>query len=144
MKTPLELETELSKISQQLGYKARLPSMYFEELENLLDAAEECLIFNIEIPLLGLDNYLLYKILHLPTLINGHLRSIKPEAEFMTINISKGFYYLMNQTEVKECKSMKNILICEERHALHRINDKSHCEVLIKIILIIFVSLINW
>ena len=67
MITPLELETELSKISHQLGYKARLQSMYFEELENLLDVAvvhgEECLIFNIEILLLSLDNYLLYKIL---------------------------------------------------------------------------------
>ena len=35
----------------------------------------------------------------------------------------------MSHTEVNECKSMTNVLICEERHALHRINDKSHCEV---------------
>ena len=73
--TPLELEMEFLKISHQLGYKTRLPSMYFEELKNLLDVAvvhgEECLIFNIGIPLLGLDNYLVYKVIPFPTMTNG-------------------------------------------------------------------------
>ena len=82
------------------------------------------MIFKIEIPLLGLDNYLLYKVLPLPTLTNDHLRSIKPEAEFITINMTKGFYCLMSQAEVNKCKSMKNVLIREKRHALHRINEK--------------------
>ena len=131
--TPQELEKELVSVQKEVSPNYKLPSLYFEDLENLLDVAvvhgESCLMFHIEIPLLDRNIFEMYKLIPVPTLKDKKLVAIKPTTDMIAINSAKREYYMMSASEFQKCKSIRDMFICDEKEAVHKITKRSHCEI---------------
>lgn len=130
---PKELNDHLDEIQNKLGFRHKLPSTNYVEMEDLVNVAvthgNSCLLFHIELPLLTTVDFDLYKLIPVPPFIKNMFIFIQPSNDFLAINIQTQSYYLMNNQDYTECNKFKETLICEEHHPIFPVQQNNHCEV---------------
>ncbi|XP_055840955.1 uncharacterized protein LOC129908485 [Episyrphus balteatus] len=135
--SPIQLKQEFTRIKANLPSSVRLPVSAAEvpKLYHLMSihgkALKEHIIFKIELPLLSLDEFELFKVTPVPVLVGKSFFAIQPSTEYIMINLHRDQYYPLSTLEFHGCFS-----ITEERHLCHmqrpiyrRGSEVSSCEI---------------
>lgn len=130
---PVELEEHLIQLKDSLGMGLKLPSTHFPEIRTIVQMStvygSNCLIFQLEVPLLKNENYHLYRMVPVPTYHQNFFTFIKPIRQYLAISLQQQMYYFLTSEEFEKCVEFYEVRICRQSHAMFHINENNHCEV---------------
>ena len=86
-----DIQRDFQTIFQLIHVKARITNNY--------------LLFELHIPLLSDDNYIIYRIIPIPFLKEGRLKIVQLFSNFIAINLIKNFYITLKEEDMQHCTS---------------------------------------
>lgn len=134
--TPQQISRELTIIKEHLPTSLRLPTDQRDliQIYKTMTAASRIVknhvIIKINIPLVNVERFDLFKMIPIPAVTNGTLIAIQPCSVYIALNSHKDHYYTITPEELLSCMSTENQnYLCHQSHPLyHKIGTICSCE----------------
>lgn len=86
-------------------------------------------IFELKTPLFSNKRFQLFRLIPIPTPVNGSFMSIQPSTEYLIINLQRDLYYPLEEIELLRCKKQQDYFTCQMKHPLFKpASGKCICE----------------
>ncbi|XP_028166029.1 uncharacterized protein LOC114356863 [Ostrinia furnacalis] len=134
---PQQLTTELHMISGQISKELSLPIDNIQtdlmKIYHLLTVkarfTQEFLIFEIKIPLVGRDNFEIYKLIPIPMKNENQMHKVITVADLLAINIQKDLQIPFSDLQLQQCSNYDSeTLLCAHQIPISMTKtDQSYC-----------------
>lgn len=91
--------------------------------------SERKLIFQITIPLLKTTPFWIWRLIPIPTMLEGEFMQIKTINDYLLVDIQNTTYYDLKREELRMCTDDEGETICELHHPLYKYGaERGRCE----------------
>ncbi|CAG9128513.1 unnamed protein product [Plutella xylostella] len=136
--TPEQFRKELNLISSEISKDLSLPikdiQNHLNNLYQLLGVrtrmSEQCLIFEVTIPLVSRDSFEIFNVIPIPELWNDRMVIVKPRSDYVALSLRKNAYVLMTEAEVQSCTHQdEEVSYCRtNKPVFHMKRDEDLCQ----------------
>ncbi|AHH82709.1 F protein [Buzura suppressaria nucleopolyhedrovirus] len=138
--TPKRLLQEMINVSTHLPAKMKWPvELKLKNMHSLLNndilkihvfiTKERKLLFILEIPLIGQENYNLYQVVPIPFCNNGKCAIIVPDSKYLALSADRRNYVRLDDEETKLFKTNGNNLLCYKPRISHDSDKAVLCDI---------------
>ncbi|CAG9135063.1 unnamed protein product [Plutella xylostella] len=131
--TPSQLIDQLSHISSTLQKRLSFPVKDLrKDINNLYKLIyvkariTNYMLFELHIPLISDDEYVLYRTIPVPMKIGQSQLTIRRSMDYIATNFVKNTYIAMDELEVQQCITTDdNNILCHARHPIYNLYNKA-------------------